>query len=301
MQHPQPELIIALDVGGSSIKSALVESAAGGKYRLASQARQTFLDSSGSASDILATFTDIILTHLGECSASTCTGIALAFPGPFDYEVGQCHIKDLAKFGALYGVNITEALYSRLPVSHLPIRYRNDAEAAVVGEALYGAGQRFTRLIGLTLGTGCGSAFMADGKPQVTGPGVPPNGWLYSEPYRGARADDVFSTRGLLQRLALTGCSSGDVQRDADLARNNLPDISPRILDAFQGFGADLGTFLQNYITSFGAKAVLVLGGLATCFDLFGAALQAKLSVPALRGQLGIAAALLGAAAIFSR
>src|SRR5579864_7656833 len=200
MQHNQPALIIALDVGGSSIKSALVESAAGENHRLASPARHTALNSGGTAGVILATFADIILAHLDECTSSPCTGIALAFPGPFDYQTGECQIKDLAKFGALYGMNITEALRARLPVAHLPIRYRNDAEAAVLGEALYGAGQKFARLIGLTLGTGCGSAFIADGQPQATGPGVPPNGWLYSEPYRGARADDVFSTRGLLQR-----------------------------------------------------------------------------------------------------
>ena len=83
----------------------------------------------------------------------------------------------------------------------LPIFFRNDAEAAILGEARYGAGTRYQRLIGVTLGTGMGSAFVVDGVKVTQGPGVTRDGWLYHVPYHARPADDVFSTRGLLTRL----------------------------------------------------------------------------------------------------
>ena len=112
-----------------------------------------------------------------------------------------CLIEGVEKYGAIHGVDIRADLQARLHLRDLPILFRNDAEAAVVGEARYGAGRDYRRLIGVTLGTGCGSAFLEDGLPVTKGPGVPPNGWLYPVLFRGIRADDLFSRRGLEARL----------------------------------------------------------------------------------------------------
>jgi hypothetical protein len=56
-----------------------------------------------------------------------------------------------------------------------------------------------------------------------------------------------------------------------------------------------LGIFLNPYTVAFSAGSVLVLGGIAQAFDLFGQSLARELSVPALPGALGAHAALLGA------
>ncbi|MEZ4637552.1 MAG: ROK family protein [Caldilineaceae bacterium] len=92
----------------------------------------------------------------------------------------------------------------------LNVRFRNDAEAAIVGEARFGAGRGLHRLIGLTLGTGSGSAFLIGGVPQIGGPGVPPNGWIYPLLFEGTQADDVFSIRGLLGR-----CHAAEIAVDS--------------------------------------------------------------------------------------
>lgn len=47
---------------------------------------------------------------------------------------------------------------------NLPCRVENDATAACWGEALYGAGKSFERVLMLTLGTGIGIGFIADKK-----------------------------------------------------------------------------------------------------------------------------------------
>ena len=69
------------------------------------------------------------------------------------------------------------------------MRYRNDAEAAIVGEALSGAGIAYSRLIGLTLGTGLGSAFIVEREVITEGDNVPPHGLLYSCMFENQRAE----------------------------------------------------------------------------------------------------------------
>ena len=280
--------VIALDVGGTSVKSALV--APGG--HVIREPSITPIDSSGEVDSILITFAQIISTHLRESQMSNLLGVALGFPGPFNYTAGICLIEGVEKYGAIYGVNMRDALRTRLDLGDLPILFRNDAEAAVVGEARYGAGRDYRRLIGVTLGTGCGSAFLVDGIPVTSGPGVPPNGWLYPVLFRGLRADDIFSRRGLEARLQSASITERNVKDAAAAARAG--DISAR--QVFEAFGADLGTFLNPFAVAFAAEAVLVLGRIAGALDLFGAPLRQALFVPVLPGELGPDAALLGAA-----
>ena len=280
--------VIALDVGGTSVKSALV--APGG--HVIGRPSIIPIDSSGAADSILSTFAQIISTHLGQAQTSNVIGVALGFPGPFDYAAGICLIKGVEKYGAIYGVNMRDVLRARLDLGDLPILFRNDAEAAVVGEARYGAGRDYRRLIGVTLGTGCGSAFLVDGVPMTSGPGVPPNGWLYPVLFRGLQADDVFSRRGLEARLRSARVAAVDVTKAAAAARAK----DPAACQVFEAFGADLGTFLNSFAAAFAAEAVLVLGRIAGAIDLFGSPLAQALSVPALPGERGAEAALLGAA-----
>jgi len=280
--------VIALDIGGTSVKSALV--APGG--HVIGKPSVTSIDSSSEADHILKIFAQIIDTQLGESHTLDLLGMALGFPGPFDYPSGICLIQGVEKYASIYGVNIRAALQARLNLSALPILFRNDAEAAVVGEARYGAGRDYRRLIGVTLGTGCGSAFLVDGMPVTSGPGIPPNGWLYPILFRGLRADDAFSRRGLEVRLHSAGVMPRSVKDAAAAARAGNVGVR----QVFEAFGSDLGTFLDAHAMAFAAEAVLILGRIAGAMDLFGPTLNQSLSVPALPGKRGPDAALLGAA-----
>jgi glucokinase len=283
--------VIALDVGGSSVKSALV--APGGQ--VIGEPAMTPIDSSGEAASILETFAQVVDAQLAQAQTSNVIGVALGFPGPFDYAGGICLIEGLEKYGAIYGMDMRAALSARLDRGDLPILFRNDAEAAVVGEARYGAGRDYRRLIGVTLGTGCGSAFLVDGVPVTSGPGVPPNGWLYPVLFHGLRADDLFSRRGLEARLRAAGVTEVNVKNAAAAARAG--DAAAR--QVFEAFGTELGTFLEAHGMAFAAEAVLVLGQIAGAVDLFGPNVRRALSVPALPGERGPDAALLGAADLF--
>lgn len=281
--------VIALDVGGTSVKSALVDD---GLVR--GEIVHTRMDSQASADVILGTLAAIVDGHLAEVGA--VDGVALGFPGPFEYATGVSRIRGVEKFESIYGCDVGESLRERLHAPDLPIRFRNDAEAAIVGEARFGAGRGFQRLIGLTLGTGSGSAFLIDGVPQTGGPGVPPNGWVYPLLFAGRQADDVFSIRGLVGRCHAAGIEVDDVHAAADRAHAGDGNAQR----VFAEFGRDLGLFMRPLTADFQADGLVVLGGIANAFDLFGMALQAELAVAVRCGALGETAALLGAYDLFT-
>lgn len=281
--------VIALDVGGSSVKSSLVAE----DQQIIGDVRVDVIRSESTADVILNTLAAIITVHLNK--VKEVQGIALAFPGPFDYEQGICLIQNQAKYDSLSGLNVGEKLKKILRMPTLEMKYRNDAEAAILGEALYGAGKSSSRLLGLTLGTGLGSAFIVEGVLVTEGPGVPPKGWLYASPFGHQNADDVFSTRGLLGRLRERGIHADDIISAIQGAEGNNTGLS----ESFASFGNDLGEFLEPFISAFRADTLLITGGIAEAWEYFVPSLQRSLSVPVLRSALGNRAALLGAATLY--
>jgi glucokinase len=276
-------LRIVLDVGGSSIKSGRVSGTCVEGFR-----RDPY-DAHGEAEAILAVYRDVIRAHAA-AAATPIREVVLAHPGPFDYARGVCLVRGVAKLESLYGLSVRDALASVLPPS-CGLRFLNDAEAAIRGEARHGAGRPWTRILGLTLGTGLGSAFVARGEAVREGPGVPDGGEVYALPWAGGIADQEFSSRGLRHRLR--DVPGGRAPFEA-IGRRLSAGESP-LVGIFAAFGADLGTFLAPQVGAFAADGVIVLGGLANLLPYFGPALEARVSVPVVEGELGPHAPLLGA------
>ncbi len=279
------QAIIALDVGGSSIKSGVVLPDRG----LVGEPTTTPIDSGADADTVLNIFTAIIVRHWHQLPAGVPPALALGFPGPFDYAAGVSRITGLAKYEALFGLNLRQHLTQWLRTltgqEEWPLIFVNDAEAAILGEACDGAGQPYRRIMGVTLGTGIGSAFIADGVAIRDGDSVPPHGWVYPLLFRGTPADEVFSARGLLTRFDHAGIAVDDLEAAAH---------DPASHSILAEFGADLGMFLAPLASAFGADALLVTGGIARSFTLFEAALAKQLTIPMLAGVLGSKAPLLG-------
>lgn len=279
--------VIALDVGGSSIKSGIVAT-----NQHITHHQKTALDTSADADTIFGTMAHIIQTHLAQVDTDNLLGVGFGFPSPFDYDKGISLIHGLEKYEGIYNMNVGDALRDRLNMPALKIKFRNDAEAAIVGEAIYGAGKSYSRLIGVTLGTGLGSGFVANGVRITEIDGVPKHGMLFPLEYKGVRVDDLFSTRGLMQRFTNADIAVDDVKTATILAQSGREDIRAM----FASFGYDLGDFLKPYAQTFKAEALLVLGGISGAFDYFGNALSSQIGIPVHHGALKGDAALLGAA-----
>ncbi|NEB80477.1 ROK family protein, partial [Streptomyces sp. SID14478] len=79
-------------------------------------------------------------------------------------------------FASLYGADVRADLLGGLRRRPADVVFLNDAHAFLMGEWSAGAARGHTRVVGITLGTGVGSAFLAGGRILDRGPGIPPEG-----------------------------------------------------------------------------------------------------------------------------
>ena len=151
------KFVVGVDVGGSHITAGLIDMA--NKSYVPNTEVRKRVNSHAPADEILG----IWAATIAEVDPKGEYCIGMAMPGPFDYQNGIALIKGFNKYDELYGLNIRELLAERLNIKGEMIRFRNDAEAFLEGEVFCGAAKGFTDVIGITLGTGLGSAISKDG------------------------------------------------------------------------------------------------------------------------------------------
>ena len=289
-------LAIGADIGGSHITCAVVDLVSGNILRDTISERK--VDNQAPAVEIIRVWAEALSASLGRTDPGKVKGIGFAMPGPFDYVKGICYIKGVAKYEKLYGTDVGRAVAEVLNVKgDFLIRFMNDASSFAVGEAWAGSAVSFRKSLSITLGTGFGSAFIADRIPIVDGPLVPRIGCVYHLPYRDGIADDYFSTRGLLGRYkAATGRDLPGVKELAALAStDNI------VRDLFNDFGDNLAMFLAPWLTGFGAEILVIGGNISHAWDLFGDVFEGRLRKENCESQVALSklkedAALLGSA-----
>jgi glucokinase len=282
----------ALELGGTHVTAARVED---GRVVPGSRARRALRPDGDRAELLGAILQAAVAAHRPEVGR---WGVAV--PGPFDYQRGICTIRGVHKLDALHGVDLRTELAGALRLGDgRQIRFLNDADAFLLGEWRAGAARGQRRCVGVTLGTGLGSAFLADGRICASGAGVPPGGRLDLIPFRGRPVEETISRRGLLARYR--ACRPGsdlDVEQVAARARAG----DPLARQTFAEVMAGLGEFLAPWLRRFGASGLVVGGSIARAWDLIDPALRPALAgLPALEVVAPAAnlddAALLGAAA----
>ncbi|HUB68908.1 MAG TPA: ROK family protein [Acidimicrobiales bacterium] len=297
-----------LEIGGTHVTAALVELQSG--TVTPGSLRRATLSPSGGSEEILAT----VISCGSALPARAGQGWGVAIPGPFDYARGIAWFEGVGKFEALYGVDVGAALAGGLPGPPGPVTFLNDADAFLLGEWLFGAAAGSSRCIALTLGTGIGSAFLADGEICQSGPGVPPEGRADLLTIGGLPLEDVVSTRAIEREYrSRTGEATSGTAEIARRARGGQPAALEVLKDAFVALGGALKPWLRQFKAS-----VLVVGGsMSGSWDVIGPALvdgagaassggggTAEAEAPVLRVVVAAnpeQAALLGAAAAASR
>jgi glucokinase len=262
----------AFELGGSHISVGVVENGSVGRVG------RIGLEPAWGREQLLATLADAAVALRGVAA------IGAAVPGPFDYDAGICTIQGLGKLEALYGADLRTELATAAQVEPAAVRFLNDAQAFVLGEAAAGAARGHRRVLGVTLGTGLGSAFLHEGVLVVDGPEVPAGGELYPVPFRGGAVEDAISGRAISARY--DGRSSA-----AEIAARAVAGDAKAVA-VYASLGADLAAFLAPWLSSFRPTRVVIGGSIARAWPLFAAALPPE-AVPAARPD---DAALLGAA-----
>ncbi len=245
-------MLIGLDIGGSHISVAQVSW--DGCEAQISAFHEADVNTLVSAEQIISDWTDLIRKSVG---SQTEFQLGIAMPGPYDYPNGISLIKDQGKMKSLYGLSVKNLLAGSLNISPATIAFTNDAEAFLLGECLAGAGRGFGNSIGLTLGTGLGSAFKIDN--NVT------DAKLWTAPFRDGIAEDYLGTAWIEQiafeRLGfkITGLK--------ELLSGGFDDRI--VADILSQFGLALGEFLSQYTMPKECQGVVLGGKISKAADRF--------------------------------
>ena len=147
-------IAIGIDIGGMSIKGAAVDSI-GKVYETFSM---PFIK--GEPGEVtIRKLAETVRDYISMCKLEgKIVGIGIGSPGTLDVKNGIVE----------YANNLG---WNQLPVADLmrevlpyPVRLTNDANAAALGEAKYGAGKEYQNIIMLTLGTGVGGGIILNSK-----------------------------------------------------------------------------------------------------------------------------------------
>jgi len=150
-----PRPVLALDIGGTKLTAGVITPE--GEV-MAHCLRPT--DAGASPPEILETLLEMAEEALSQAPAewNRLAGIGLSFGGPVDFTSGRtitCH--HLAGWD---GVPLRHLVAER---AGLPVVMDNDANAAALGETVFGAGKGCRHLLYLTVSTGIGAGLILDG------------------------------------------------------------------------------------------------------------------------------------------
>ena len=256
--------VLAFDVGGSHVAAAVCSTADFSLGPVASAPHATV-----STSD---DFLDLLhsLGMKARIGRERVIGTMLAVPGPFDLQAGVSLMRH--KLPYLYGVDLRLGLAERFQFVPAQVRFLNDADAYLLGEIGAGAARSFSRAVGLTLGTGIGSAFAVNGDLVTEGPGVPSGGEIWNLPYQGGIVEDFISSRAIVGNYERCTGKKREVVDLADTAQSD-----PAAQQAFSEFGHHLGAVIRTLLAEFNADVIVLGGGISRSANLFLPTVQAEI------------------------
>jgi glucokinase len=264
---------IGIDIGGSHISCGAVDLKI--NHLIPGTCFEAKVDNKSSSEEILSAWIGAIHKTMDVVGRDKIAGVGFAMPGPFDYSKGIALFERVEKYLNLYGVHVDNEVRARLGLpASMPVRFINDATAFAIAEAWIGVGQGISRIIALTLGTGFGSAFIAEGIPVLEGNTVPEMGCVWHLPFGEGIADDYFSTRWFEKSyLRLAGREVNGVKEISELF--DTDEVARKLLIEY---GINMGEFLAPWIKKFNAGQIVIGGNITGAFEKFGSYLMQSLA-----------------------
>ena len=176
----QPGFIIGVDIGGTKVAAGLV--APSGEIRYHTRVPMAANDSAAAG---LAAVNKAIDQVCGKAESAgggdgALQGIGICAPGPLDPNTGV--IINPPNVPCWRNFPLAEEISQRYKV---PVKVDNDANAAALAEALWGAGRGYRNIFYATLGTGIGTGIVFDGHIYHGRTGAAAEGGHVSIDYRG--------------------------------------------------------------------------------------------------------------------
>ncbi|MCG2616710.1 ROK family protein [Terrimonas sp. NA20] len=279
------QFVTGVDIGGSHITAALIDISE--RKIVSSTLARLSINAGGGVAEIMDTWSKCIRQSEHDVNIEQ---VCLAMPGPFDYVKGISGIQGQAKYEKLFGLNVKELLGEALQLPPSSIYMDNDAACFLHGEVFAGNARSYhdEKVIGITLGTGLGSAVYNKGRAFSAD--------LWDLPFKDRIAEDFLSTRWFLKRFEeLTGQRVNGVK---DIAIQAGQQENAQAV--FNEFGKNLSEFLLEFIRRESPSAIVIGGNISKAYDLFKGVLEPAIdghdrSVKIHLSSLGEEASLLGA------
>lgn len=143
-------LYIGIDVGGTSIKGALIDEA--GKLYGEDSVR------TGNGAEIIDGVAAVCNRFISQAGNEKVKGVGVGCAGVIDSENGKVVYSGYLRLRDFPLAKLVEEKVG------LPVKMTNDANAAALGEAKFGAGKNYSDSVLVTLGTGVGGGVVIGGK-----------------------------------------------------------------------------------------------------------------------------------------
>lgn len=255
---------IALDIGGSHITSGLAN------FKNSNQkVEYTYhqpIDNNATVDQLLADISDCIISVSKQLSHSqNLKGIAISMPGPVNYKRGVSRIEH--KFKSLFALDLKTSLFNILAKKDIhvnQITFLNDAQSFLLG-VLHQYSNHSENVLGITLGTGIGSASYSGGELFS---GLFDENPLYKSNYKEGIAEDYFSTEWFLNQAAEKGIGNGRaIAGVKELADKAEEDQEAQLI--FDHFGKNLAEYLNSLINHKKVDRIVFGGKIFHSFHLF--------------------------------
>ena len=261
-------MIAAVDIGGTKIAVGMVDDAGDVLAR-----RECPTDAPQGYAHALVDIRRMLEATAHEVNTEI-TGIGIGSTGPVLPLTGE--FGDVNFFPNWKGENLVRDLSDNL---HVNVALENDADAAALGEASWGAGKNKKRLIYVTIGTGIGTGFIIDGHLY--------RGVDHSHPEIGHHLVDpsgpacVCGFRGCWESLAagpamtawMNELAPSSYPHGCDLSAKRIcelaiagDDLAKRAVDREAYY---LGLGLANLVTMFCPDAIVLGGSVMKSAPLF--------------------------------
>src|SRR5438105_10358744 len=153
------EMVIGVDIGGTKVAAGLVDPSG----EILCQARNPMACSDGAATGLAAVTKAIESASAQSVKAAGAQnlirGIGICSPGPLDPARGV--VINPPNLPCWRNFPLAAEVAS---IYRVPVRVDNDANAAALAEALWGAGRGYRNVFYTTIGTGIGTGIVLDGR-----------------------------------------------------------------------------------------------------------------------------------------
>lgn len=262
------QTIAAVDIGGSKIAAGIIDD--GGqvlsKLQCPTHANQGY----AKALDRMVK----MIRELANAPNHGIDGIGIGSTGPVYPLTGE--IGDVNFLPGWQGENPVRDLEQAFQV---PVALENDADAAALAEAGWGAGKNKQRLLYVTVGTGIGGGIILDGRvyrgvghahPEIGHHLIDPSGPLCLCGFRGCW--ESLAAGPAMANWVDTN-SSSDYPHRANLTAKRICELAREgdalALQAVQRETRYLGLGLANLVTLFAPDAIVLGGSVMKSADLF--------------------------------